>query len=251
MVCSARLRQPGLLPCAPGPECPGGQDPDRPRPVRGRDQLSAASATTCRSKGVRRCVPEYGSMCPRRPQVGASVPSTSIMVSTRFSTPLWRLRWWRSVCSEPGRGLGTIRQRPLARPGGCGTVITHACPPTRPSRPDHRDPTAALGDLRTELREQRREIHRLRVENEVLREAAQPLIHHAPARERFAFVHRLRARFGVRRLCRILVTDHSNYHAWVRAKARRDERGIDAGVARMDHGDPQRAPGLRGRAGHP
>jgi len=80
--------------------------------------------------------------------------------------------------------------------------------------------------LRTELREQRHEIHRLRVENEVPREAAAPLIHHAPARERFAFVHRLCARFSVRRLCRVLVTD-CNYHAWVRAKARRDERVID------------------------
>ena len=94
-------------------------------------------------------------------------------------------------------------------------------------RRDHRDPKAAINSLHAELREQRREIQRLRVENEVLREAAEPLIHHAPARERFAFVHRLRERFGIRRLCRILVTDHSNYHAWVRAKARRDEHAID------------------------
>jgi len=64
------------------------------------------------------------------------------------------------------------------------------------------------------------------VENEVLRAAAETLIHHAPARERFAFVHRLRGQFGVRRLCRILVTDHSNYHAWVRANARRVERTV-------------------------
>jgi hypothetical protein len=95
-------------------------------------------------------------------------------------------------------------------------------------RRDRRDLTAAFGELRTDLREQRRcEIHRLRLENEVLREAGEPLIHHAAARERFVFVHRLRARFGVRRLCRILVTGHSNNHAWVRAKARCDERGID------------------------
>jgi len=66
--------------------------------------------------------------------------------------------------------------------------------------------------------EQRRAIQRLRVENEILRAAAQPLIHHAPARERFSFVHRLRDRFGIRRLCRILVTDHSNYHAWAEQK---------------------------------
>ena len=92
---------------------------------------------------------------------------------------------------------------------------------------DHCDLVAIIGSLRVELREQRREVQRLRVENEVLREAAEPLIHHAPARERFAFVDRLRARFGVRRLCRILVTDHSNYHAWVRANARRDKRRFD------------------------
>jgi transposase InsO family protein len=94
-------------------------------------------------------------------------------------------------------------------------------------RRDQRDLTAAIGRLRTELREQQREIQRLRVENEILREAAEPLIHHAAARERFAFIHRLRARFGIRRLCRMLVTDHSNYHAWVRANIRRRKRGID------------------------
>jgi len=94
-------------------------------------------------------------------------------------------------------------------------------------RRDHHDLTATVGSVRAELRAHRHEIQRLRVENEILREAAEPLIHHAPARERFAFVDRLRTRFGIRRLCRILVTDHSNYHAWVRAKARRDERAAD------------------------
>jgi transposase InsO family protein len=94
-------------------------------------------------------------------------------------------------------------------------------------RRDHRDLTVTIGHLHTELREQRREIQRLRVENEVLRGAAEPLIHHAPARDRFAFIRRLRARFGIRQLCRILVTDHSNYHAWVRAKTRRHERKLD------------------------
>jgi transposase InsO family protein len=53
------------------------------------------------------------------------------------------------------------------------------------------------------------------------------LIHHGPARERFVFVDRLRGRFGVRRLCRVLVADHSDYHVWVRANARRDERRLD------------------------
>jgi transposase InsO family protein len=61
------------------------------------------------------------------------------------------------------------------------------------------------------------------VENEVLQEAAEPLIHGAPAHERFAFIHRLRNRFTVKRLCRILVTDRSNYYLWTRAQAWRDE----------------------------
>jgi putative transposase len=53
------------------------------------------------------------------------------------------------------------------------------------------------------------------------------LTHHAPARERFAFVHPLRSRVDNRRLCRIPATDHSKYHAWVRAKVCRDERAVD------------------------
>lgn len=80
-------------------------------------------------------------------------------------------------------------------------------------RRNHHDSTATVGSLRAELRQQQRETQRLRMENEILREAAEPLIHHAPARERFAFVHRLRSRFGIRQLCRVLVTDHSNYHS--------------------------------------
>lgn len=45
-----------------------------------------------------------------------------------------------------------------------------------------------------------------------------------PARERFAFIHRLRNRYTVKRLCRILVTDRSNYYLWTRAQVSRDER---------------------------
>lgn len=41
------------------------------------------------------------------------------------------------------------------------------------------------------------------------------------------FVRRLRERFSVKRLCRILVTDRSNYYAWVRAQENRDERERD------------------------
>lgn len=91
-------------------------------------------------------------------------------------------------------------------------------------RRDHRELVVAHAELRAELRQVRRELERLRLENEVLQEAAEPLIHGAPAYERFAFIHRLRDRFTVKRLCRILVTDRSNYCIWTRAQARRDER---------------------------
>jgi hypothetical protein len=67
----------------------------------------------------------------------------------------------------------------------------------------------------------------LREENEVLRAAAEPLIHRAPARERFAFIHRHRGTFSVKRMCRILVTDRSNFYAWVRAQKHRDQREND------------------------
>jgi putative transposase len=79
-------------------------------------------------------------------------------------------------------------------------------------------------DLRAEVRRLHHQLERLRVENAVLREAAEPLIHRASAHERFAFIHRLRDRFTLKRLCRILVTDRSNYYSWTRAQERRDER---------------------------
>ena len=85
------------------------------------------------------------------------------------------------------------------------------------SRPSRRDLEAAIAQLRSEVHQHRREIKQLRIENEVLREAAEPLIHHAPARERFAFIDRLRGRFSVKRLCRILVTDCGSFYGWVRA----------------------------------
>ena len=65
------------------------------------------------------------------------------------------------------------------------------------------------------------------MENEVLQEAAERLIHEAPAHERFAFIRGLRDRFTVKSLCRILVTDRSNYYLWSRGQARRDQRERD------------------------
>ena len=94
-------------------------------------------------------------------------------------------------------------------------------------RLDHRELVAVNAELRAEVRRLHRELGRLQVENEVLHEAAQPLIHQVAAHERFAFVHRLRNRFAVKRLCRILVIDRSNYYLWTRAQARRDERARD------------------------
>jgi putative transposase len=94
-------------------------------------------------------------------------------------------------------------------------------------RPTRLEITEEIARLRAELRQQRREIHHLRIENTILRDAAAPLIHHAPARERFAFIHAHRGQFSARSLCRVLVTDHSNCHAWVRAQAARDARGYN------------------------
>ena len=86
---------------------------------------------------------------------------------------------------------------------------------------------SVVAELREELRRSRRDNLKLRVENEVLREAAEPLIHNAAAREWFAFIHARRKRFSIRLLCRALVTDRSNYHGWVRAEAMRHERACD------------------------
>ncbi len=94
-------------------------------------------------------------------------------------------------------------------------------------RPDHHELAAANARLRNELKQHRCELERLREENEILRQAAEPLIHRAPARERFAFIHRLRGKFSIKRMCRILVTDRSNFYAWVRAQALRDQREHD------------------------
>jgi hypothetical protein len=81
--------------------------------------------------------------------------------------------------------------------------------------------------MRSEAHRHRREIQQLRVENEILREAAQPLIHHAPARERFAFIDRLRDRFSVKRLCRVTITDRGSFYGWARAQVRRNKRAYD------------------------
>jgi len=94
-------------------------------------------------------------------------------------------------------------------------------------RPRFRDLVSVVFELREELRCSEREIQNLRRENEVLLEAAEPLIHHAPARERFAFIHARRERLGIRLLCRVLITDLYNYHGWVRAEVKRCERAYD------------------------
>jgi putative transposase len=94
-------------------------------------------------------------------------------------------------------------------------------------RPSRRELEAVIAHMRNEVRRHRHEIQHLRVENEILREAAQPLIHHAPARERFAFVDRLRDQFSVKRLCRVTVTDRGSFYSWVRAQVHRDSRAYD------------------------
>jgi hypothetical protein len=83
-------------------------------------------------------------------------------------------------------------------------------------RSDRRALAAANAQLRAELQQHHRELERLRVENEILREATEPLIHRAPAGGSFAFIQRLRGRFSVKQLCRIMVTDRGSFYAWVR-----------------------------------
>ena len=94
-------------------------------------------------------------------------------------------------------------------------------------RPSRQDLEVAITQLRTEARRRCREIQHLRTENEVLREVAEPLIHRAPARERFAFIHLLRDRFSVKQLCRILVTDRGSFYGQVRTHTGRDQRAYD------------------------
>lgn len=94
-------------------------------------------------------------------------------------------------------------------------------------RPNRAELLAALAHLRVELRRSRAENHRLRSENAILREAAQPLIHEAAARERFVFIHTRRDRFSARRLCNVLLTDRCNYLAWARAENGRSRRELD------------------------
>jgi putative transposase len=101
-------------------------------------------------------------------------------------------------------------------------------------RADHREPetadadlVAAAAQLRAQLRRSQHENRNLRRENDVLREAAAPLIHGAPARERFAFINSHRRQFSTKLLCKVLVTDRGSYYAWVRAGHKRRERERD------------------------
>src|ERR1700753_1557858 len=96
-----------------------------------------------------------------------------------------------------------------------------------PGRLSHRELSAAVAMLRSEVRGCQREIRNLQRENEILREAAAPLIHQAEARERFAFVHARRGRFAVKLMCRVLVTDSANYRAWCRSQDKRRAREDD------------------------
>ena len=73
-----------------------------------------------------------------------------------------------------------------------------------PRRPSRSELVNEIVRLNAELRHGRRVIQHLRIENEVLREAAEPLIHHAPARERFAFIHAARPPYGAERITREL-----------------------------------------------
>jgi len=91
-------------------------------------------------------------------------------------------------------------------------------------RPGHQELVTTEAQLHVQLRRLRSELEQVRTDHEILREAAAPLIHLAPARERFAFIHAQRDRSSVRRLCRVLITDRSNYRAWVHAQATREER---------------------------
>jgi hypothetical protein len=93
-------------------------------------------------------------------------------------------------------------------------------------RSGHQELATAEAQLRVELRRLRSELEQVRTDREILWEAAGPLIHLAPARERFAFIHAHRDQFSVRRLCRVLITDRSNYRAWVRARVTREERAL-------------------------
>ena len=96
-----------------------------------------------------------------------------------------------------------------------------------PRRPSRDDLSAALAQAHKDLRRVRCENRNLRGENQILREAAEPLIHRAPARERFAFIHERRARFSAKLLCRVLVTDGANYRDWVRSCRKRRRREHD------------------------
>jgi hypothetical protein len=109
------------------------------------------------------------------------------------------------TCGGMGSGVASV----ALQDGNRASVVGLKLPgfwfmPSR--RVSRRDLEAALADARGQLRRQERELRDLREEADVLREAAETLIHHAPARERFAFIHRFRDRFAARRICRIIAT---------------------------------------------
>lgn len=123
------------------------------------------------------------------------------------------------TCGEAGSGAvsAALQHRNSSRP----TCLQLTEFRFMPSRASCRDLEAALAIAREKVRRQERELQALRGEADVLREAAQTLIHHAPARDRFEFVHGLRDRYPVSQICRIIATDHSSYFSWIRAEKNR------------------------------
>ncbi len=122
--------------------------------------------------------------------------------SARFLSP--RSRRWALTCGGAGPAVASAmaRNRNSAR-------ADHLPVPAFlfiPHRISRRELEAALTDARGQLRRHKHELQTLREKADALHEAAETLIHHTPARERFTVVHELRDRFPARRICRITVS---------------------------------------------
>ena len=81
-----------------------------------------------------------------------------------------------------------VRRRSVKRiDAACGRVLVCVHQMSRP------DLAATLAQARAELCRGKREIQNPRRENKILREAAEPMAHHAAACDRFAVIHAHRA----------------------------------------------------------